>query len=37
MKVTTTYSLNGKGGGNAGLALDAEEITYFLWHVANHR
>jgi DNA-binding beta-propeller fold protein YncE len=30
MKVTTTYSLNGKGGGNAGLALDAKNHVLFV-------
>jgi DNA-binding beta-propeller fold protein YncE len=30
MKVTTTYTLNGKGGGNAGLALDAKNHVLFV-------
>src|SRR5437763_1527900 len=30
MKVTNTYSLNGKGGGNAGLALDAKNHILFV-------
>ena len=30
MKVTTTYSLNGKGGTNAGLALDAKNHVLFV-------
>lgn len=30
MKVTTTYSLNGKGSGNAGLALDAKNHVLFV-------
>jgi len=30
MKVTATYSLNGKGGGNAGLALDAKNHVLFV-------
>ncbi len=30
MKMTTTYSLNGKGGGNAGLALDAKNHVLFV-------
>jgi DNA-binding beta-propeller fold protein YncE len=30
MKMTTTYSLNGKGGGNAGLALDAKNGVLFV-------
>ena len=30
MKVTTTYSLNGKGGGNAGLALDVKNHVLFV-------
>jgi DNA-binding beta-propeller fold protein YncE len=30
MKVTATYSLNGKGGGNAGLALDAKNNVLFV-------
>ena len=30
MKVTTQYSLNGKGGGNAGLALDAKNHILFV-------
>jgi DNA-binding beta-propeller fold protein YncE len=30
MKVTTTYGLNGKGGGNAGLALDAKNHVLFV-------
>ena len=30
MKVTTEYSLNGKGGGNAGLALDAKDHVLFV-------
>jgi YVTN family beta-propeller protein len=30
MKVLTTYSLNGKGGGNAGLALDAKNHVLYV-------
>lgn len=30
MKVTANYSLNGKGGGNAGLALDAKNHVLFV-------
>ena len=30
MKVTTQYSLNGKGGGNAGLALDVKNHVLFV-------
>lgn len=30
MKVTATYSLNGKGGGNAGLALDVKNHVLFV-------
>jgi YVTN family beta-propeller protein len=30
MKVTATYGLNGKGGGNAGLALDAKHHVLFV-------
>jgi len=30
MKVTSTYGLNGKGGGNAGLALDAKNGVLFV-------
>jgi DNA-binding beta-propeller fold protein YncE len=30
MKVTATYSLNGKGGGNAGLALDVKNHILFV-------
>jgi DNA-binding beta-propeller fold protein YncE len=30
MKVTATYSLNGKGGGNAGLALDPKNHVLFV-------
>ncbi len=30
MKVSATYSLNGKGGGNAGLALDAKHHVLFV-------
>ena len=30
MKVTATYSLNGKGGGDAGLALDAKNHVLFV-------
>jgi DNA-binding beta-propeller fold protein YncE len=30
MKLTATYSLNGKGGGNAGLALDAKNHILFV-------
>jgi DNA-binding beta-propeller fold protein YncE len=30
MKVTATYGLNGKGGGNAGLALDAKNHVLFV-------
>jgi DNA-binding beta-propeller fold protein YncE len=30
MKLSTTYSLNGKGGGNAGLALDAKNHVLFV-------
>ncbi len=30
MKVTSTYTLNGKGGGNAGLALDPENGVLFV-------
>ncbi len=30
MKVTATYGLNGKGGGNAGLALDAKHHILFV-------
>ena len=30
MKVTATYPLNGKGGGNAGLALDAKNHVLFV-------
>jgi len=30
MKVSSTYSLNGKGGGNAGLALDAKNHVLFV-------
>jgi len=30
MKVTTRYSLNGKGGGNAGLALDVKHHVLFV-------
>ena len=30
MKVTATYSLNGKGGGNAGLALDVKNGVLFV-------
>jgi DNA-binding beta-propeller fold protein YncE len=30
MKVSATYSLNGKGGGNAGLALDAKNHVLFV-------
>jgi DNA-binding beta-propeller fold protein YncE len=30
MKLTATYSLNGKGGGNAGLALDAKNHVLFV-------
>ena len=30
MKVTTQYSLNGKGGGNAGLAIDARNHVLFV-------
>src|SRR5262249_31013724 len=30
MKVAATYSLNGKGGGNAGLALDAKNHVLFV-------